>query len=60
MNPLLLPSIENEVRKVLYAKDNSVMKLAHKKIKKIDQCLIIQPFRGGNLLFSPPKVGIVA
>jgi len=27
------------------------MKLAHKKIEKIDQCLIIQLLRGGNLLY---------
>ena len=28
----------------------NVMKLAHKKIEKIDQCLRIQHLRGGSLL----------
>jgi len=36
---------------VVDSKKISVMKPAHKEIEKIDQCLRIQPLRGGNLLY---------
>ena len=28
-----------------------VMKIAHKKIEKIDECLRYKPLKGGNLLY---------